>query len=177
MESIREELKSLTGVDAASCYQCRKCSMGCPVSPLMRVKISELIRMIQLDMREEALSADTFWYCVSCETCATRCPQDINLTRLMDGLREIAMREGRKPEVPEVPLFFRFFMDSVLRRGRVFELGAVMRYNLVTTDFFKDIDLFPLLLRRGKISFLPPPKIKTASLVKRIYKETKEKAG
>ncbi len=176
MASLREELKSMTGVDVTYCYQCRKCTTGCPASFLMRVKMSELVRMIQLDMRDEALSADTFWYCVSCETCATRCPQDLNLTRLMDGLREIFIKEGRRPTVPEISLFFDYFMKSILKRGRVFELEAVAKYNLANIDPFKDIDLFPVLLTRRKISFLPPPRVKTVSLLKKIYKETEEKA-
>ncbi len=175
MGSIREELKEITGIDANVCFQCRKCTLGCPVSSLMNTKISELVRLIQLDEREKVLSADTFWFCVSCETCATRCPQDINLTKLMDGLREIFFKEGRKPVPYEIPLFFQIFTKSYLKRGRVYELGLVMDYNFRQVDFFKDIELLPILLRRGKISFLPPSKVPTADKIKEIYKKTVER--
>lgn len=172
---MREELLNLTGVDAGVCFQCRKCSLGCPISFLMETKVSELIRLIQLGDREGVLNADTFWYCVSCETCSTRCPQDVNIPRLMDGLRQIYFKEKGTPTLEEIPLFFRKFLDSVLKRGRIFELGVVMSYNMSRAQFFKDIDLLPLLLSRGKISFLPPGKVSLTDKVREIYKKTSER--
>ena len=172
---MREELLNLTGVDAGVCFQCRKCSLGCPLSFLMGTKVSELIRLIQLGEREEVLKADTFWYCVSCETCSTRCPQDINIPRLMDGLRQIYFKEKGTPPLGEIPLFFSKFLNSVLKRGRIFELGVVMSYNMSRAQFFKDIELLPLLLSRRKIQLLPPGKVPLANKVKELYKKTSER--
>ena len=87
------QVEEISGQDLLACNQCGKCSAGCPVVATMEILPSQVIRMAQLGM-EEVLESDTIWICASCLTCATRCPKGVDLPRLMEALRQIALRQG-----------------------------------------------------------------------------------
>ncbi|HEB84039.1 MAG TPA: 4Fe-4S dicluster domain-containing protein [Bacteroidetes bacterium] len=91
-EFVRE-VEEISGEDLLACNQCGKCSAGCPVASVMDLLPSQVIRMAQLGM-EEVLESRTIWICASCLTCVTRCPKGVDLPRLMEALREIALRSG-----------------------------------------------------------------------------------
>jgi heterodisulfide reductase subunit C len=61
------------------CYQCIACSSGCPGAYQMDYPPHQLLRMVQLGLKDRVLDSNTFWICLSCETCATRCPNDIEI--------------------------------------------------------------------------------------------------
>ena len=87
------QVEETSGQDLLACNQCGKCSAGCPVVATMDLLPSQVIRMAQLGM-EEVLESDTIWICASCLTCVTRCPKGVDLPRLMEALRQIALRRG-----------------------------------------------------------------------------------
>ena len=86
-------VEEISGQDLLSCNQCGKCSAGCPVVAAMDLLPSQVIRMAQLGM-EDVLECKTIWICASCLTCVTRCPKGVDLPRLMEALRQIALRRG-----------------------------------------------------------------------------------
>jgi len=86
-------VEEISGQDLLACNQCGKCSAGCPVVAAMDLLPSQVIRMAQLGM-EEVLESNTIWVCASCLTCVTRCPKGVDLPRLMEALRQIALRKG-----------------------------------------------------------------------------------
>jgi heterodisulfide reductase subunit C len=87
------QVEEISGQDLLACNQCGRCSAGCPVVAVVDVLPSQVVRMAQLGM-EEILESDTIWICASCLTCATRCPKGVDLPRLMEALRQIALRRG-----------------------------------------------------------------------------------
>jgi heterodisulfide reductase subunit C len=87
------QVEEISGQDLLACNQCGKCSAGCPVVAAMDLLPNQVIRMAQLGM-EEVLESSTIWICASCLTCATRCPKGVDLPRLMEALRQIALRRG-----------------------------------------------------------------------------------
>jgi len=87
------QVEEISGQDLLACNQCGKCSAGCPVVAVMDLLPNQVIRMAQLGM-EEVLESNTIWVCASCLTCATRCPKGVDLPRLMEALRQIALRQG-----------------------------------------------------------------------------------
>ena len=97
------QVEEISGQDLLACNQCGKCSAGCPVVAVMDLLPSQVIRMAQLGM-EDVLDSSTIWICASCLTCATRCPKGVDLPRLMEALRQIALRRGvAKLDLDELP--------------------------------------------------------------------------
>ncbi|MFQ6099644.1 MAG: 4Fe-4S dicluster domain-containing protein [Anaerolineae bacterium] len=86
-------VEEISGQDLLACNQCGKCSAGCPIVAEMDLLPSQVIRMAQLGM-EEVLASNTVWICASCLTCVARCPKGVDLPRLMEALRQIALRQG-----------------------------------------------------------------------------------
>lgn len=86
-----KEVQELCGENLFGCYQCGTCSSGCPYVEDMDLSPDEVIRYLILD-REEVLQSKTIWLCSSCFTCAERCPRDINITKIMEALRQIILR-------------------------------------------------------------------------------------
>jgi heterodisulfide reductase subunit C len=94
---------TISGQELLACNQCGKCSAGCPVVFAMDVLPSQVIRLVQLGL-EEALEADTIWYCASCQTCLARCPRGVDLPRVMEALRQIVLRDqGDRMSPTDIP--------------------------------------------------------------------------
>jgi len=120
-DTIRKE----TGENVFLCYQCQKCSSGCPMAEHFDLAPNQLMRAIQLGQREMVLQSRTIWLCAMCETCATRCPHDINITKIMDALKIMAQREGIDSKVPSIALFYRAALRGIKWFGRMYEAGLM----------------------------------------------------
>ncbi len=90
---LAKEVEELSGENLFGCLQCGTCSAGCPYVEEMDLTPDEVIRYIILD-RKEVLNSKTIWLCSSCFTCAERCPKDINITKIMEALRQIILRKN-----------------------------------------------------------------------------------
>lgn len=141
--------------DAHKCYQCLSCTLSCPVARHMDLKPHEVLKAILLGGDSQVLSSRTLWICASCETCGVRCPNGINLSFLMDLVRQRAVREGRDGKEVEL---HRAFLDQVRRRGRVYELGLVLRAKALSGMRFsvKEVILGLKMFLKGKLRLLPP---------------------
>ncbi len=92
--SFLEEVVKESGVDIRACYQCQKCSAGCPVVAAMDILPNQVIRQTQYGRREKVLGCKSIWICASCHTCSVRCPNAIDFARVMDALRHMALKSG-----------------------------------------------------------------------------------
>jgi heterodisulfide reductase subunit C len=90
---LLREVETLSGENLYGCYQCGTCSAGCPFIEDMDLAPDEVIRYVILD-KVEVLDSKTIWLCASCYTCAERCPRDLNLTKIMEALRQIILRKN-----------------------------------------------------------------------------------
>jgi len=149
------EVVQASGETLQACYQCQKCSAGCPVAYAMDLLPNHVLRHIQYGHREKVLGSKTIWICASCYTCSVRCPNNIDIAKIMDTLRHLAMHSGVKPAEKEIPLFHSVFLDVIKSRGRIHELSLILRFKSKTRDFFKDASLGWKMFRRGKIKLLP----------------------
>ena len=172
-----EQVKKESGVDLDRCYQCLTCTLGCPMAPYMDYPPNEVVRMVQLRLKDEVLSSSTIWICASCEACVTRCPNDVNIPHLMDVLHQMALREGVKPKEPHVPAFHAAFMDPIKRFGRQHE--ALMS----AEHFIRSRDFSPRTLKvagtlgigmvtKGKIKIMPAKTGKGKAQVQKLFKDT-----
>ena len=155
LEFVREVEESY-GYRVADCYQCGKCTAGCPTAFSMDYPPHQIMRGVQLGMRDAVLSSRSIWLCATCETCSARCPQDVHPAGVMDALRRIAYAEGIESPEQNVPLFHRVFLGSVALFGRVYEAGMMGFYNLFSGHYLKDVIMAPGMFLKGKLSPLPP---------------------
>ena len=150
-QSIHEEY----GQNVHLCYQCVRCSSGCPVAEHMDLLPNQVMRAIQFN-DEQVLEAKTPWICAACQACTTHCPQELDIAGIMDALRIEARRRGIKPPVPEVELFTQVFLRDIGILGRLYEAGLMVAMNLLTLQPLKDVqDLGVPMIRKRKIGLLP----------------------
>jgi heterodisulfide reductase subunit C len=91
-----QQVEEISGQNLLACNQCGKCSSGCPVAFALDLLPNQIIRMAQLGL-EDVLQAQAIWTCASCQTCISRCPKNVDLPRVMEALRQIAMERGNTP--------------------------------------------------------------------------------
>ena len=169
-------VETMAGVDFSRCYQCKKCSAGCPVSTRVSSPPAEIIRRLQLGAGEEILRAEIIWTCLSCETCYARCPNEINFAAAVDALRVLALEKGVAKVEGDIPQFNRRFLETVKDYGRSYDLKMIALYKLGSGKIRDDMDKFPTMLKKGKMAVLPPSGADKAK-VKRIFKGVEEKGG
>ncbi len=152
---IFQDFALKSGINVQDCYQCQKCSAGCPVAFAMDYKPNQIMQMVSLGMKDRVLSSKTIWVCASCYTCSTRCPNDIDIAKVMDWLRQTALREGVAPAEKEVPVFHAALLDTIRARGRVYELGMMARYKMKTGRYWDDFKLGWKMFTKGKLKLWP----------------------
>lgn len=168
--SLREQILDLTGIDTARCYQCGKCSGGCPMAAETRIRPHDVMRLVTLDRLPRLQDDESIWLCLTCETCSSRCPQGCEPARVLEAVREISAREAPESVPPRVAAFHRAFLEQVRQHGRMFELGMVLGYKLRTGALLQDATATPGLLSRGKLR-LTPHRIAGRDDVARLFKE------
>ena len=142
-----------SGQNISTCYQCGKCTAGCPCGQFYDISVSRIMRAIQLGDKETVLSAQSPWLCLSCSTCTARCPNNIDVAKVMDTVRHIARRTGKK-NYP-INTFWDSFLQTVRFTGRTYELGIMVMYMLRTGRMWTDVDLAPAMLTKNKLPFIP----------------------
>jgi heterodisulfide reductase subunit B len=155
-QSLADIIAANIGENVYLCYQCVKCTSGCPLAEYMDLNPNQVLRAVQLG-DESVLTSNTIWICAACETCTTRCPQGIDIAAIMDELRMEAKRRGIKPAIPEVDKFSRLFLTDIRLMGRLHEVGLMAGLNLVTGNLFKDMDLAVEMLKHNKLHLFALP--------------------
>lgn len=167
-----------TGENLSACYQCERCTNGCPVSHYMDIKPHQVIRYVQLGWREELLGSSTIWICLSCETCTTYCPNEVGVAETINHLRTMAAQSVIEPKEKNLAIFHRTFMEQLERFGRVNEfwlmnaytlkpgvLKAKIKSGLMQEEFFLGLEL----LKRGRLHVLPR-RSKGIARIKELYR-------
>jgi heterodisulfide reductase subunit C2 len=142
-------------VEVQACYQCGRCSAGCPVGDYFDINVMQAVRLAAYGQEERLLSSETIWLCAACETCATRCPNNIDITGLMDVLRELALRKGIEPAQPNIASFHKSFLGSIAHWGRAWEVGMIAAYKARSRDFLGDMGLGLKMFAKGKLKLIP----------------------
>jgi len=138
----------------------------------MEYNPNKVIKMIQNGMKDEVLNSSTIWLCASCETCVTRCPNDVDIARMMDVLREMAINKGVDVPQKSILALHKAFLTSIKMFGRINEPLMLVHYKLLSKDYFSDLDMGLSMFLKGKISIISP-KTKDIASVRKIFRETK----
>jgi heterodisulfide reductase subunit C len=145
------QVTQATGQNPFRCYQCGNCSAGCPMAGRGDLLPHQVFRHLQLGL-DDPLRAVQPWLCVGCQTCATRCPQELDLSLVMDFLRAEAIQRGTVPRAAErMAVFNHVFLNRILSGGRLREVELGALFNLYTRSPLQNVMALPSLLRRGKI--------------------------
>jgi heterodisulfide reductase subunit C len=171
--SLTSEVQRLSGENIDLCYHCHKCTAGCPVVHSMTYGPDRMLRMVALDQREALLQSHDIWLCAGCYTCATRCPNDIDISAVMDTLRQIAIASHATIGERDALLFHRLFMGVVQRLGRSHEAATLGLFKVFShTPKTQDMDAGFNLFIRGKVPILPQYSAKAAAGVRQIFKKS-----
>lgn len=130
-KTLLQEVSERSGQTLSACYQCRRCAAGCSVGDETGyLTPNVLIRMVVLGDRERALNNALVWKCVSCYTCGTRCPNDIQTARITETLKKMGKEAHLAPLEPNIADFHDAFVKSGLRWGRVNEMEFMGAYEM-----------------------------------------------
>lgn len=174
-----------TGENLSACYQCERCTNGCPVSHYMDLKPHQVIRYVQLGWREEILRSSTIWICLSCETCTTYCPNEVGVAETINHLRTMAAQSVIEPKEKYLAIFHRTFMEQLEKFGRVNEFWLMNAYTLkpgvlrekIKSGLMKDEFFLGLeLLLKGRLHMLPR-KSKGITKIRALYRLRKGEAN
>lgn len=164
---LQNFVESRSGQKVLRCYQCGKCTSGCPAAYVMDMGPRQIMRAIQLGLKEKALESSTIWLCISCQTCSARCPNEIDIAHVMESLRWLAAAEKSEPAEKDIELFHRLFLIIIQRFGRIHELSLGVLYNLLRRHPFANITTLPGMFARGKLPVLPP-RVKGAAEIRNL---------
>ena len=148
-------VKLAANTDVNACFQCRKCTSGCPVAYAMDYTPAQIMHAVRLGLKDLVLTSSTIWLCAACETCVARCPQGVDIVKAMDALRAMCLSDGYKPKEQAIASFYKYSLNSIQLFGRLYELGVMGRLKLATREFRKDFRLGLGLFRRGKLKVIP----------------------
>ena len=166
-----------SGQPIEACYQCGKCTAGCPLAAAMDLKPNQVIRAVQLGLRDMVLDCDAVWHCSGCETCFSRCPRDIDMSRVNKALARLCVTAGRQPKDHAVAAFHQAFMESVGRWGRAHEMEILSLTKLRDAgQRFKDLGLGAALFEKGRLALLPS-RVRRSAEVRRILAEDRVRAA
>ncbi len=172
LETVNEK----SGTNVLECYQCGKCVSTCPVSSYMDFPPRMIMQLIKLGMKDEAYMANSSWFCLTCSACSGRCPREIEIPAVMEAIRHLAIEENyvnKTKKVKSIRTFHNIFLDMIKRYGRSYELRLMAEHNIRTRDLFKDMNLAPAALLKGKIPLLVKP-LKGTKAIRRMFKLTEK---
>jgi heterodisulfide reductase subunit C len=161
---LLEQIEAEGPFQTGACFQCRKCTNGCPVTFAMDLYPDEVIRMVILGQREPVLNCQTIWVCAACETCTTRCPNDVKIAELMDCLKEMAVHEGVPSSQPRILALHETFLNNIKKRGRLFETTLLPAYLLKSGklpdkwnsgEWRYDLKLGRQMFSKGRLPLMP----------------------
>lgn len=169
--------KELASCDVRLCYQCGKCTAGCPVAERMEIKTHALVSLALRGEFTRALHSEAIWACVSCHTCSQRCPKKVDTAGVLDALRHEAYRRGTVPKnAGSITAFYKSFAESIRLFGRSYEVGMMAGFNFYrplshSVDIaarLGDAKLGLDMLTHGRLHLFPE-KVHDTGVVRRIF--------
>ena len=157
-DGFLEEVCSFPGGETVrACIQCGTCSGSCPAVGEMEYGPRQINAMVRAGMRDEVLSTNSMWCCLSCYLCTERCPRGVQVTDIMYTLKRLAIRQNGDSYYAPTPVLERTFVDCVNLTGRLPEIGVTGGYYWRTNPI-KALAMIPLglkLIRHHRMGLIP----------------------
>ena len=176
--AVIREIEDRLGAEVSLCYQCKRCTAGCPAADFMDLRPHQLVRLVRLGAAARAIAGEAIWNCVGCYACTTRCPQNVPITELIYSLKNQALKQGKTPRGARIPAFLKAFASTVQRYGRSQEAHMLVQY-YVTTDpgtAMKETSTAMKLLRQGRLPLLPH-RVRGWKAVKKVLRKAARGGG
>jgi heterodisulfide reductase subunit C len=184
IQSLRPQV-SMAGRLATShltvtlCFQCRKCSGGCPLTFAMDIFPDQIIRLALLGQEDMVLSSRTIWVCSACETCTSRCPNGIDIAGVMDWLKQEAIKKGKALPEEDVVEFHRLFLGSIRASGgRLSEARLLRRFNFYKLRRQANIAELKQIMRLGwklwkrkRVRLTGPPALRGKAEIQELFQK------
>jgi heterodisulfide reductase subunit C len=150
-----EQVSDLSHQNVRRCYYCLRCSAGCPAAYAMDYSPAQILRLVQLGQKDTLTHSSAIWLCIGCETCGTRCPNQIHAGAVIDALRQIAVHDHVPPAERSVFKLHQAFLASIRRFGRLHELSMILEHKLTSRDLLSNLDMGIDMFLKGKIHPFP----------------------
>jgi heterodisulfide reductase subunit C len=100
-------IREISGVNPYKCMKCGKCSASCPSYDEMDIKPHQFVSYVISGDIESLVNSKSIWKCLSCFACVERCPRDVMPGKLVDGARQLVVRQRGQDylladEIPEL---------------------------------------------------------------------------
>ncbi|GAV22489.1 4Fe-4S dicluster domain-containing protein [Carboxydothermus pertinax] len=170
--TLTREIVELSHQPVSRCFQCQKCSLGCPVAEEMDYLPHQAVDLINKGQTEKLIGSKASWICVSCKTCVQRCPNGIDVGAIHDAVKHYHFQQNLPIGVKPVADFYESFLDTVYNYGRAYELGMIVKHKFKTKNFTQDVKMGITMFFKGKIK-LAPHKINKIWEVKNLFTKVK----
>lgn len=100
-DEIIAKIEEISGQDVRKCFQCGKCTAGCPSIESMDIMPNQIMKLLQMGEKDEVLNSKTIWVCDSCFTCESRCPKGLDIAKVMEAVRQVILRTNVDKVKPE----------------------------------------------------------------------------
>ncbi|NLN79342.1 MAG: heterodisulfide reductase subunit C [Armatimonadetes bacterium] len=166
---FKQQIQAICGENVMSCYQCGECTAGCPAAFSMDIAPNQVLRLAQAGFKDDVLTSSAIWLCAGCETCATRCPRGVALSKVMDACRQISVAEGKvAKDQRNVLKMHEEMLRQIQTFGRVHEISMIAAFKMRTGRFFDDVFAGIQMFLKGKLGLIPSV-IKGRKEVKELF--------
>ena len=148
--ALAAEIGKRAGVALDECYQCGKCTAGCPMAHAMDLMPRQVVHCLRTGQADLVLHSKSIWLCATCHTCVERCPHSIDIPSLIEISRQQAERRGICA-VQEVGKFNDIFMENIRVFGKSQEVILEGLYNVVSGHLLQDVANAPKMALKGII--------------------------
>ncbi len=97
VKTFADEVKAIPGGEHVEmCYACGTCVSKCMIQQKVEPDYNprRLLRMVMMDMNEEAFNSPTTWMCSACDLCYEACPQEIHISQVIAAVKTLAIEAG-----------------------------------------------------------------------------------
>ena len=100
-DDIIAKIEEISGQQVRKCFQCGKCTAGCPSIDSMDIMPNQIMKLLQMGETDEVVKSKTVWVCDCCFTCESRCPKGLDIAKVMEAVRQVVLRTNVDKVKPE----------------------------------------------------------------------------